>query len=241
MVEEAFRLGAWGYLSKLDGVRELLHAVDAVLRGERFVSGRHGAHVFPSTDDEHSPLALLKPEAGRVHELASYRCDSSFIEGFTRFIETALSKGNPAIVIATESHRTRILEELQTRTRNLASAIQNGLYISFDVNGALSAIMVNDWPDATRLAQWVGNVVREAARAATGRSHRVAICGECAPILLAQGKADAAIQLERLWDTIAGTHEVNILCGYSFSPLRHSENSHIFETIRAAHSAAYSL
>ena len=235
VVDEAFRLGARGYLLKFDAVRELLRAVDAVLRGQRFVSRRFG------WASDQSPLSLQKPVARRVHELASYRSDSSFIDGFTTFIETALDKGNPAIVIATESHRTRILEELRTRTWDLASTIQKGLYISFDVNDALSEIMVNDWPDATRLAQWADNVIRAARTASTGQSRRISICGECAPILLGQGKADAAIQLERLWDIVAEIHEVDILCGYSCVPLRRAENSPIFESIRAAHSAEYSF
>jgi DNA-binding NarL/FixJ family response regulator len=235
MVEEAFRLGASGYLLKFDAVRELLLAVDAVLRGERFVGSRLGPYSGQSR------LALQKPVARRVHELASYRADSSFIDGFTRFIETALLKGNPAIVIATASHRTRILDELRARAGNLASAIQNGLYISFDVHEAISAFMMNDWPDPTRLAQWADNAIRAARPASTGPSRRVAICGECAPILLAQGKAEAAIQLERLWDIVAEVHEVDILCGYPCVPLRHTENSQIFESIRAAHSAEYSL
>ena len=251
MVEEAFRLGASGYLLKLDALRELFLAVDAVLRGERFVGSRLVPHVITNSDDEHpapslrcaeeSPLPLQKAEAKRVHEVACYRDDSSFVDGFTRFIETALKKGNPAIAIVSEPHRSNILRQLQTRTGNVAVAMQKGLYISLDVNDALSTVMVNDWPDATRLFQWSGNLIREAARAATEQPPRVTICGECAPILLAQGKSGAAIQLERLWDSIAGSYDIDILCGYSFATLRRSENSHIFDRIRAVHSAAYSL
>jgi hypothetical protein len=119
--------------------------------------------------------------------------------------------------------------------------MRDELYISVDVNGALSMFMVDDWPDATRLVEWAGNAIKRASKAATGQCSRVAICGECAPILWAQGKSGAAIQLERIWDTIAATHDVDILCGYSLATLRRSENSPIFERIREVHSAAYSL
>jgi len=251
MVEQAFRLGASGYLLKLDAVRELFLAVDAVLRGDRFVGSRLGPPVITSSADEHpapsfrydeaSVLPLQKAEAKRVHEVASYRDDSAFVDGFTRFIETALKKGNPAIAIVTEAHRISILRQLQTRNGNVAVAMQKGLYISLDVNETLSTLVVNDWPDATRLFQRSSNLIREAARTVTGHAPRVAICGECAPILWAQGKPDAAIQLERLWDTIAASHDVEILCGYSFATLGQSENSHIFDRIRAVHSAAHSL
>ena len=38
VVEEAFRVGARGYIVKTDSGRELLTGVDAVLRGETFAS-----------------------------------------------------------------------------------------------------------------------------------------------------------------------------------------------------------
>ena len=251
IVEEAFRLGASGYLLKLDAVRELFLAVNAVLRGEQFVGSRLGPHLITRADGEHpthrfryhqaSPLSLQKTEDKRVHEVASYRDDSSFVDGFSRFIETAVKKGNPAIAIVTEAHRNSILRQLQAWNGNVAIGMQDGLCISVDVDDALSTLMVNDWPDATRLFQWAGNLIRKAASAATRQFPRVAICGECAPMLWAQGKSDAAIQLERLWDTIAGSHAVDILCGYSFAALRQSENSHIFNRIRVVHSAVHSL
>lgn len=38
IVQEAMRLGAWGYVFKKDAARHLLMAIDAVLSGRRFVS-----------------------------------------------------------------------------------------------------------------------------------------------------------------------------------------------------------
>jgi hypothetical protein len=66
---------------------------------------------------------------------------------------------------------------------------------------------------------------------------RVAACGECAPILWAQGKADAAIRLEELWNQIASTYYVDILCGYPLESLRHEEDSYTFRRICEEHSA----
>jgi DNA-binding NarL/FixJ family response regulator len=45
VVEEAFRLGGWGYLLKPDAARELSFAVDAILRGEQFVGSRLRPYV----------------------------------------------------------------------------------------------------------------------------------------------------------------------------------------------------
>jgi DNA-binding NarL/FixJ family response regulator len=46
MVEEALRLGASGYIIKSDAGSELASAVDAVLRGERYVGTRFTGHHF---------------------------------------------------------------------------------------------------------------------------------------------------------------------------------------------------
>jgi DNA-binding NarL/FixJ family response regulator len=48
VVEEALRLGARGYLLKPDDASKLLHALDAILRGEQFVGSRLRPNVITS-------------------------------------------------------------------------------------------------------------------------------------------------------------------------------------------------
>jgi len=120
---------------------------------------------------------------------------------------------------------------LQARGWDMAAALQLGTYVSLDVSDALSRFMVHDWPDATRLSQLACDLIKQAAKA-SGRAHpRVAACGECAPTLWAQGKAEAAIQVEHLWDEIARSHEIDILCGYSATEFQRAGNQHIYERI----------
>ena len=51
VVQGALAEGAKGYVVKTDARRELLTAVDAVLRGEQFVSRRLSGHDFVGTSD----------------------------------------------------------------------------------------------------------------------------------------------------------------------------------------------
>jgi hypothetical protein len=88
-----------------------------------------------------------------------------------------------------------------------------------------------------RFWEVTSGLVSAAAKTATGEHPR---CGECAPILLAQGNADAAMRLEQLWDAIAKTYDVDILCGYSMTSFRDEEGSHILRKICAEHSAVHS-
>jgi DNA-binding NarL/FixJ family response regulator len=51
IVQYALSLGACGYVVKVDAGRELLAAVDAVLRGEQFVGSRFAGQDFSGASD----------------------------------------------------------------------------------------------------------------------------------------------------------------------------------------------
>ena len=50
-------------------------------------------------------------------------------------------------------------------------------------------------------------------------------------------EADAAVQLEHLWDEIAWSCNMDILCGYVLNSFQREQESHIYERICAEHSA----
>ena len=52
--------------------------------------------------------------------------------------------------------------------------------------------------------------------------------GRRSPLLWAQGKPDAVIRLEQLWDDVGKTFEVDILCGYAFSSFTTRKTSTFF-------------
>ncbi len=250
VVQEALASGALGYVAKAHAGSDLLPAVEAVLEGRQFVSRGLSGHSFALATDEQMTdrchqeplpsLVLRKAEITRRHEVAFYSDDAAFVVAFTCFIEAALEAGNAVIVIATESHRKSLLQRLQEHGVDVAAALEQGRYISLDVAETLSTFMVNDLPDPAQYRKVAGDLVMEAAKAARGELPRVAACGECAPVLWAQGKADAAVQVEHLWDEIARTHEMDILCGYGLNSFQREQESHIYERICAEHSAVYS-
>ena len=58
--------------------------------------------------------------------------------------------------------------------------------------------------------------------------------------LVGRGKAEAAIRVEHLWDEIAKTYDVDILCGYALANFQREQENHIYEGICAEHSAVHS-
>jgi hypothetical protein len=223
--------------------------VDAVLQGRQFVSRGLSGHCFtPASDsktldpNEHlTPLASRRTEITRSHEVEFYSDDAAFVVSFTRFIEAGLESGKAVIVIATESHRESLLQNLLENGVDIVAAVEQGLYVSLDVEDVLSTFMVNDLPDPARFRKIVGDLVAAAAKASSGDRPRVAACGECAPTLWEQGKADAAVEVEHLCDEIAKCCDIDILCGYVLKSFQREQGSSIYERICSEHSAVSSL
>lgn len=251
VAQEGFRLGALAYVVKAYAGSELLAAVEAVCQGRQFISKGISGYDYTSTTDTqvagHSlctvPLPSVAPRRGAIdrnHAVQFYSDDESFLVGFADFMEASLKTENAVVVVATESHRNSLFRTLQARGVNLGAAIEQGQYISLDVAETLSTFMVNDVPDRTRFLKVAGDLVASAAKGAKGEHPRVSACGECALTLWAQEKADAAVQLEHLWDEIAKTCNIDILCGYVLTEFQREQESHIYQKICTEHSTVYS-
>jgi MEDS: MEthanogen/methylotroph, DcmR Sensory domain len=128
---------------------------------------------------------------------------------------------------------------LRAHGLDIAAAIRQGSYISLNAADTFSTFMVNDLPDPVRFLKVVSDLILSAVNAAKGEHPRVAACGECAPLLWSQGRAEAAIQVEQLWDELAKTYDVDILCGYPSRSFHREEDNHIFQRIFAEHSAVH--
>jgi hypothetical protein len=216
--------------------------VEAVCQGRRFVSAGLSGHQFTNASDSQTlerlcrnealpSLVPRKTEVTRSHEVEFYSGDAAFVVGFTYFIEAALKAGNAVIVVATESHRKSLLQRLQEQGVDIATAIEQGRYLPLDVADTLSTFMGDELPDPVRFFGVVGDLIAAAARATAGEQSRVAICGECASILWAQGNADAAIQVEQLCNQLTKRYEMDILCGFSLSSFYREEDKQVFQRI----------
>jgi DNA-binding NarL/FixJ family response regulator len=231
VVQAALSTGALGYVCKTDARRELLSAVDAVLRGKKFVSS--SLKGYESTD-------TVMGEAPHRHELVMFSDDTVLLDSFTRFIAAALKADNAAIALVTKSHQESLRQRLKSEGVDTDGAIQQGTFILLDVADTLATLLVDGLPDPVRFLEDFGGLIKEAAKAAKAEHPRVAFCGECLGRLWAEGKTDAAIRLEQGCDELVKTHEVDILCAYPLRSFHGEEDEHIFRSICAEHSAVYS-
>jgi len=231
VVRAALGTGALGYVLKTDAQNELLPAVDGVLRGKQFVSSGLKGYEFTDTAEEKAP---------HCHEVLFYSDEAILLDTFARFIAVALKSGRAAIVVITESHSDGLVSRLKAQGLDVDAATQQGTYIQLDVAKTLSTFMVDGMPDATRFFEFAAGLIEAAAKAAREPHRGVVACGEDPSVLWAEGKADAAIRLEQLCDEVAKAFGLDMLCGYTLSSFHGEEDEHVFQSICAEHSAAYS-
>jgi DNA-binding NarL/FixJ family response regulator len=250
VVQGALASGGSGYVLKMNARKELLTAVNAVLEGKRFVGAILAGNKVADPKDEQTtdrtrsevvpPLLPQNASITRRHEAGFYSDDRFALDDLTQFIGAALDAGDAAVVVATESHRNKLLPRVEVHGVDIAAAIWQGRYISVDAADALSTFMVNGMPDSVLFLKLFGDLILTAAQAANAGQARVAVFGECVHLLWAEGKAEAVIRLEHLWGEIAKAFDVDILCGYYPGTVQGGMDSQIFQRICAEHSAVHS-
>src|SRR4030095_8132031 len=202
VVDRAFNTGAHGYVYKPRAERDVLPVLDAIIRGGRFISG--GLERVARGDSL----------ASHRHDLLFCSSDAVLVEAFSRFIAGALHQGHAVIALVTEAHDESLQCRLQASHVDLDLAIRQERYVSVNINELLAKVMVNGWPDPTRFLNAAADLVTEAARRATGQHAEVAAVGECSSTVWARGDVEAAVRLEHLWDEVAKSRAMDIMCAY---------------------------
>ena len=250
IAEKVLSMGANGYAIKSEAAHELWPAVRAVLEGRPFVSSRL---IGYDSDPSPQPSACCHPRNAVVaplpppilktagHEVGFYSDDRDLLDDVTPFIANALRAGNPAVVVATASHRQGLVLRLRALDPEIGAAIEQGRYTALDAADAVSFFMPEGMFDPFRFVKLWTDLIAATVEKWQGRPPHIAIFGECVDLLCAQGNAEAAIQVERLGNELVMTYDVTILCGYSRSSFEeYGKEDPAFQQICAEHSAVHS-
>lgn len=162
--------------------------------------------------------------AERAHCVQFYRSDDFLIESVGAFFEAGLGLGEAGVIIATPEHINALQQRLLARGFDLATAQAQGKFFALDAAETLHRFMVDGMPDRALFEQTLNPIF-----SAVG-DVRIRAFGEMVALLWAEGRQQAALELERLWNELALTHRFALLCGY---PL------HIFGAARQTESFAH--
>ena len=228
VVAAALGKSASGYVSKQDVACELLSAINAVLRGRVFVS------------ESLKGYKLTGVRARATHEALFYSDDSLLIETAARFLGAALRADGAAILVATAPHRAGVLEKLKSRGLDIDDEIRRGTFVSLDAAGMLSGVVIKGALDHAAFAAGLRGGIASLAKAARSEHPRVAMFGEGAGLLCAQGNPQMAVDLEKVGNDFfhgENPYSLDVLCAYPLG--RWKEEKHAFDHICAEHSAVY--
>lgn len=171
--------------------------------------------------------------AAHGHAVQFYETDSSLIDALLQRFAPGLACGDAAVIIGTADHRQALALQLEARGIDLDGARESQRYIELDSAATLEKLLVEGWPDAGRFAEVIGGLVGQTQ--SSNPERHLLLFGEMVAHLWAEGKHDATLRLEELWNELAGRHAFFLLCGYPLELFSRSEHSSKFFRICGEH------
>ena len=171
------------------------------------------------------------------HVAYFYEKSDSLLDALCNFIGTALGAGNAAVVIATKEHRQGLKHRLTARGIDIHRAVKHGRYVELDAMQVLSEIMVEGMPDGTRFVEVVGGTIARSSTPLNGARPEIVAFGEMVSLLWTEGKLEAAIRLEQLWNELAKKYSFSLRCAYPVANFYGEKHAQPLMRVCAEHSA----
>lgn len=158
-----------------------------------------------------APISVsASADAAARHVDQFYDAPEFLLDRLRDYVRAGLRCGEVTVVIATEAHRAGLEERLIGAGIDVKRAQDDGQFISLDAADLLAQIMVDGAPDPDRFQHAVRGILTDAQ----GRGCPVRVFGEMVALLAAAEDYRAAVQLERLWNTVHQPHPFSLLCAY---------------------------
>jgi len=171
------------------------------------------------------------------HALQLYSGDDSLLDSLARFISTALEAGDSVFILATEAHLEGLAERLRAREVDTDTAARKGRYVAVDALRVLARLTVNGELNRARFDEFIREVFMPLEAAAESKPKAVAVCGEVVSLLWADGRGEAAIDLEHFWNELAERVCCRLRCFYPIASFPDPGQNELFLKLCAEHAA----
>jgi PAS domain S-box-containing protein len=184
--------------------------------------GIHAAHGRAGTDS-------------CSHSVHFYDDDAAFLDSLSEFVGGALGAGGACVVIATKMHRLGLSGRLRANGIDIDVAEWNNRYIALDADETLERFMVDGWPNEELFQSAIEPQLERARAGLLRKSMSVVAFGEMVALLWAEGKCEAALRLEQLWNEMAQRHTFSLRCAYPLGCFGPDGQEELFRKVCAAH------
>ena len=104
-----------------------------------------------------------------------------------------------------------------------------------DAADTLARLMVDGWPDESRFRAVLGPVLAQAG----SQGGPVHAFGEMVALLCMEGRYEAAVRIEQLWNLVAADYRFALFCAYPWSLFTDETQARAFEQVCAEHHCAH--
>jgi hypothetical protein len=153
------------------------------------------------------------PQSAAFHAVRFYQDTSSLCGIVAAFLSEGLTRGEPALVIASPEQRSGIAAALAAEGHDVELFRQAGFLFELDARETLARFMRDEVPDRATFFAVIGGVLQQIADGRGARTVRA--YGQMVDLLWQDGAHVAAVRVEVLWNQLAATHRFSLLCGYS--------------------------
>jgi hypothetical protein len=172
------------------------------------------------TGANHSALPL--PHAwAPTHDVQFYAVEHSLYTSVSRFLAEGVRAGQPLVVIATSAHQKAFQDSLRSLGVEPDDLMEGRDVIWLDARDTLAAFMEGNRPNSELFEATVGSVLQRLMR--ERRYVIVRAYGEMVDLLWRDGKMQAALELEQMWNDLAAKYSFSLLCAYAVDSLLKSE------------------
>jgi PAS domain S-box-containing protein len=178
-----------------------------------------------------APTTLWDDIGKSEHFVQFYEEDSCLVDSITDFFARGFTKGECAIVIATEAHRQALASGLKAGGFDLNRLHSSGHYIALDAAETLATLMVGDAPDPERFEAVIGKLIAEKSKCNNG----IRAFGEMVALLCAEGNSGGAIALEDFWNELGKKHTFALFCAYPIKGFNNECDGEPFSHICKSH------
>ncbi len=145
------------------------------------------------------------------HACHFYADDTTLATTVASFLGPAFVDGDAIIAIGTRAHVAAIEQRLRSDGRDVDAARDEGRYVSMDAERIIARLLRNGLPTRETFADVVGRHIDQLSK----RHGNVRAFGEIVSLLWRDGKRQAALRLEDLWNDSFGYHPLSLVCGYA--------------------------
>jgi len=164
------------------------------------------------------------------HLVQFYEDAGFLIDSLTRWFADGLGAGDSCVFVGTEAHRVSLEKRLADRGVDVEMLRQQGRFVCRDASQVLSTFMVDEWPDETLFIRAIESVLSNVTKPRDLRAF-----GEMVALLCADGRREAAIRLEELWNAFMKTHARTLCCAYPLHGFGADADASLFVKVCAQH------